>query len=263
MKIETLTLSAPDFSGLDTLARRTEPAVLWPVGPQPLAAHWLDHAVRLGCRRVVIHAADRPALIREELAGGAYWSLEIEVSSDPAPAHAVALLRLPNEPQRPAPQTAAELLGWWLQLNLRWLADRKPDAVSIDRYRDDGGWIAPRATVHPSATLTAPYWIGAGTEIGPDCRIGPNALVGAGCLLERDVCLENSLVLPGTFLGSHLDVDGKIFAGAILLDPSNGTRVEIIDRFIASALASPEQPSGFRLAKMFRALWRSDVVSAS
>lgn len=263
MKIETLTLSAPDFSAIDTLARRTDPAVLWPVGPQALAAHWLDHAVRLGCRRVVIHAADRPALIREELAGGAYWSLEIEVSTDPAPADAVALLRLPNDPQRPAPQTAADLLEWWLQLNLRWLASRNPGAVSIDRYREDGGWIAPRATVHPSATLTAPYWIGAGTEIGPDCRIGPHAVVGAGCLLERDVRLENSLVLPGTFLGSHLDVDGKIFAGATLLDPGTGTRVDITDPFIASLLASPTRPDESRLAKIFRGLWRSSPVSAS
>lgn len=243
MNNESLILLAPNFAALATLARRPEPAVLWPVGPQSLAAHWLDHAVRLGRKRVVIHALDRPAMVRAELGGGAYWSLQLEISSAPAPADAIPMHRLPGDLLQSVPQTPAELLHWWFDLNFRWLTGRDPAAVSIDRCRDGRGWIAPGARVHPSALMTPPYWIGAGAEIGPDCRVGPYAVIGPNCLLENDVRLEHSLVLRNTFLGRHLDVRSKIVEGGTLLDFLWGTRVEITDAFIASALV----PEGERM----------------
>ena len=75
----TLVLAAPDWHALDTLARRADPPVLWPVGTQSLAAHWLDHAVRLGCKEVVLYCPDRPADVRAALEGGAYWSVKLDL----------------------------------------------------------------------------------------------------------------------------------------------------------------------------------------
>jgi hypothetical protein len=245
LKTEPLILLAPDFAALATLARRPDPAVLWPVGPQSLAAHWLDHAVRLGRKHVVIHALDRPDRVRTELGGGAYWSLQLEISPAPAPAGAIPMHRLPGDSLQSIPQTPSELLHWWFDLNFRWLTGRDPNAVSIDRCRDGRGWIAPGASVHPSALMIAPYWIGADTEIGPDCRVGPYAVIGPNCLLENDVRLEHSLVLRNTFLGRHLDVRSKIVEGGTLLDFLSGTRVELTDKFIASALApDPKRAPG-------------------
>ena len=236
MTAATLTLAAPDFSAFDRAARRPDPAVLWPVGPQSLAAHWLDHAVRLGCQRVVMHVTDRPSAVRAALGGGAFWSLQIEISSQPSPAHATAMFGLPGQSAAVAPTNPVELLHWWFDLNTRWLAGRNRKSISIDRLGPRGGWLAPHVQIHPSATLVAPFWIGAETVIGPGCRIGPGALIGAGCVLEADVRLEQSLVLPGTCLGRHLDVCAKIVAGSTLLDWLTGTGLEIKDSFIATSL---------------------------
>jgi hypothetical protein len=237
-----LVLAAPDFAALDTLARRSQPAVLWPVGSQSLAAHWLDHAVRQGHKRVIIHSPDRPAQVRTELAGGAYWSLDLEISPQPAPAGANVMVSLPDGIVRPVPGNAADLLRWWLALNLEWLDSRKADAVSIDRRQADGGWVGPHARIHPSCKLRAPYWIGARSIIGPGCTIGPGALVGADCLLDHDINVGQSLVLARTSLGAHLDVQGVIINGPLLLDAKSGTRVAIVDRFIADALHRPSSP---------------------
>jgi hypothetical protein len=253
LKNETLILAAPDFGAIDQLARRPEPAVLWPVGGQSLAAHWLDHAVRLGCKRVVIHAVDRPAAVRSALGEGAYWSLTLEISSQPPPPEAVAMIRLPTDAEVPSPMTASELIDWWFALNRRWLERRESGSVSIDQEREAGGWVGPHAQIHPTARLLAPYWIGAGTTIGPGCQIGPHALIGADCVLEEDVRVDDSLILPRTFLGAHLDVSAKVIAGSTLLDRPTGTRVELRDRFVASSLAS-DAPAGTWIGRILAAL---------
>ena len=256
MSQDPYVLVAPDFAALDTLARRTEPAALWPVGSQSLVAHWLDHAVRLGHRRVVIHAADRPAMLREALHAGAYWSLTVEISTTPAPATAVPMLALPGETPAATPYSPAALLQWWSDLNARWLTRRDPAAVSIDRPRSDGGWVAPRVKIDSTAVMIPPYWIGADTEIGPECRVGPFAAIGPRCILERDVHVANAVVLEATFLGRHLDAQAKLIDGGVLLDPRKGTRVEIAEKFIASrmgATLSIEVPWYERL--LAAALW--------
>lgn len=252
MKTERLVLVAPDFAALDRIARRSAPAVLWPVGGQSLAAHWLDHAVRLGCRHVVLHVLDRPAEVRAALGDGGYWSLAIEVSTQPPPADAIRMDRLPGEPARAAPTTPAELVTWWWDLNRSWLERRNAAAISIDERRADGGWVGPGVRIDPSAQTIAPYWIGAGTEVGPGCRIGPGAMIGPGCVLEQDVRIENSLVLPRTFLGRHLDVVARMVDGPVVLDRVSGTRVEIADTFVASSLAAASD----------RVAWSERLVAA-
>ena len=64
-----LVLVAPDWSVLDSLARRDLPPILWEVGNQSLAAHWLDHAVQQGCKQVTLYCPDRAAAGRAEPQG--------------------------------------------------------------------------------------------------------------------------------------------------------------------------------------------------
>jgi hypothetical protein len=239
LKTGPLVLAAPDFGAIDTLARRGKPAVLWAVGSQSLAGHWLDEAVRQGYQQVIIHSPDRPAQVRAELADGAFWSLALTISPQPAPPEAVPMTALPNgEPRAPA-GNAAELLRWWLALNQEWLARRQAGPISIDHHQADGGWIGPHAQVDPACRLQPPYWIGARAIIGPGCAIGPGALIGADCLLDQDIRVENSVVLAKTSLGPHLDLKEVIVSGPVLLDPRRGVRVDIVDRFIADALHRP------------------------
>jgi hypothetical protein len=204
---------------------------------------------------VVIHATDRPELVRARLEGGAFWSLRLEVSPRPAPPEAVPMTALPGGEPPPEPADGAAVLRWWLDLNLRWLENRDPAAVSIDRRQPDGGWIGPHARIHPTAVLRAPYWIGSHAEVGAGCHVGPGALIGRGTVLDEDVTVERSLVLGDTYLGAHLDVRGLVVAGALLLDPARGVRTLLADPFIAAALK--RRPAAVPLADRVAAalLW--------
>jgi hypothetical protein len=237
--VGTLWLEAPDFSVLDTLACRPEPFVLWPIGPKPLLAHWMDEAVRRNVAEVVIIAPDRPHLVRAALAGGHYWSRAVRVLPqrvDDAPAACVRLDTLPGMPLPAAVDTPVTLLARWLELQFVWLSSRQSGEISIDRFLPPGTWIGPLAQVHPKARLIAPCWIGARARVGAGANVGPNALIGERSVVDDGALVRDAAVLAESYVGPKVNLHRMIAAGAVLLDAARGTRVTITDRFILASL---------------------------
>lgn len=258
----TCHFEAPDCAALDTIARRAEPFALWPVGARPLVAHWMDEAVARGARHVRILAPDRPTLLRDYFAAGDYWSCQIEVlSARPAdwPESAEVLDHLPGTAAPARPADGAALVARWLELNLQWARQRPAAAVTIDRRHPSGGWIGPKARVHPAAVLTAPFWIGAHAEIGARARIGPDGIVGESCVIDEEAEIVGGAALAGTYVGQHVSLRDKIADGGVLLDVKRGCRVEIGENFILSPLADGRAGPGLaeRAAALLLALFGS------
>ena len=244
---------------MDTIARRPEPFALWPVGPRPLLAHWMDEAVARGARRVRILSPDRPNLLRDFFAAGDYWSCSVEVlSARPAdwPEEVEVIDHLPSTAATPRPGDAASLIWRWLDLNLIWIRHRPADGVSIDRRHPSGGWIAPKARIHPTAILTAPFWIGAQAEIGARAHIGPDGIVGESCVIDQDAEIVGGAALGGTYVGQHVSLRDKIPDGGVLLDVRRGCRIEIGEDFIISPLVDERSRPGLaeRAAALLLAL---------
>ena len=240
-----LILLAPDFSSLDTIWRNPLPFALWPVGPQPLIAHWMDEAVRTGENGVRIFAADRPGDIRRVLEGGGYWSRSVEIISiprdDAAPVDVVRVDHLPGQFLSP-PATAEELLEHWLGLQKYWLARRTAGGVEIDREMVPGGWVGPMARIHPGTELMPPFWIGARVQVGFGSRVGPDALIGADSVLDANVQVQNAVVSPGTYLGRNTRLHHSVAQGGILVDIGRGCRVDIAENFIMGSVTQRQSP---------------------
>jgi len=219
----TLRLVAPDFAALDTIWRNPLPFVLWPVGGQPLLAHWMDDAVRRGFEEVEIYVADRPAAVRLAMEGGVYWSRPVRVipiaAEADAPEDAERADRFPN-------------LERWFELQKAWLTSRTEADVAIDEHHASGGWIGPHARIHPEAVLTAPFWIGPDAKIGAGCRVGPNAFIGENAILGNNVEVENACVMSRTCLGHNTRVSRALADGSALVDWARGCRVDIKESFI-------------------------------
>lgn len=231
-------VAVPDWADRDTVARRADPPALWPVGAQPLLAHWMDEARRRGAARVRIFCADRPHLVRAWLEGGAYWSCPVEVLPTPLekyPSEAEWADRLPGEEPVAAPADGAALVRWWLDRNLAWLASREAHARLLDERHPGGGWIGPRARVHPQARLTPPFWIGAGAQVAARAVIGPGAVIGVRSVIETDAEVCASVVLDDTFVGPHVGLNQMLADGGVLIDAKRGCRVEIAESFILAS----------------------------
>ncbi len=70
----------------------------------------------------------------------------------------------------------------------------------------NGVWVGEHVTIHPSATLAGPVYIGAGCCIAQNAHIGPNAVIGDNCVVDDSSAVSNSLVMNGTYIGEGLDL---------------------------------------------------------
>jgi hypothetical protein len=244
-----LRLVAPNFADLDTIWRNPLPFVLWPIGPQPLIAHWMDEAVRRGFDEVEVYVSDRPTAVRLALEGGAYWSRPVRVipiaGEADAPAGSERVDHFPNAAPETIPGEARQLLEYWFELQKAWLASRCPKEVAIDEQHASGGWIGPHASVHPSAELRAPFWIGRNARIGAGCHVGPNAVIGEESILGNNVEVEEACILPNTCMGHNTRLSRALADGSALVDWARGCRVDIAERFIMRHVVGSREGTAF------------------
>jgi hypothetical protein len=252
-------LVAPDWAALDTVWHQDAPFVLWPVGNQALLAHWMDEAVRRDVEVIELYIADRPAEIRAWLDEGAYWSRRVRLipirTEAMAPPDATRTDHLPGQTPPPSPGTAAALPAYWFELQRQWLAQRPKEAVTVDCRHPSGGWVGPRAKIHPTARLIPPFWIGARARIGRGCVVGPNALVSEGAILDRNVTVREGCVLPQTYLGRNTRLVHCAAAGSVLLDFRRSCRADITEPFIMGPVSDRTIRPGVVSRIMALLLW--------
>jgi hypothetical protein len=234
-------LLVPDWCSLDELWQNTDPFCLWPVGNQPLIAHWMDRAVDEAIDDIEIFVSDRPTAVRHYLNSGAYWSRKVKVTpistDDKAPAYAIPLIGLPHDNTIDEPiASSADLLRHWLSLNQRWLEQIDLYKLRVETPLTERGWVGSQVRIHPSAKLVAPYWIQGKSDIGAFAEIGPFACIGANTIIDENASVRNSIVLPGTMVGRNTSLHQVAVEGGLLLDAKHGCRVPITDAFILSNL---------------------------
>lgn len=75
------------------------------------------------------------------------------------------------------------------------------------------GAQSPDAVVHINAIMEGPVLIGPGCFIAAGARIGPGTLLSRDVVISSGATVTNSLVLPGTFVGTGLELDETVVNG--------------------------------------------------
>lgn len=99
-----------------------------------------------------------------------------------------------------------------------------------------GVWVGRNASVHPTAKVTPPAYIGENTRIGAAAQIGPYAVVGSDCLIARRTVITNSVVCPGTYVGSNLEIDHAVAEKGRLFDIRLDAAVSEVDEVLLDGL---------------------------
>lgn len=102
-----------------------------------------------------------------------------------------------------------------------------PGLLRAAREVRPGVWVARNTSISAAATLVAPVFIGEGTIIGAGAVVGPWAVGGAACLFDNGCEVRDTTVLPSSYVGPEVSVDGVIVDGGFLIHPVRGTEVRV------------------------------------
>jgi hypothetical protein len=92
------------------------------------------------------------------------------------------------------------------------------------------------ASIHPSAKLHGPLFIGAGCMIAKGAAIGPNVVIEENCIIDEGAKIEEALIGAGTYIGRGLKIcDAAIFKNDLFHLGLNA-HVELHDELLFSSL---------------------------
>ena len=131
-----------------------------------------------------------------------------------------------------APLSGATLAAWLV--SSRRLLDHADSGTSAH---------AASRRIHPSARFIAPYTIGRHVKIGADVVVGPHAVIESGAYIDRGTHLRDCVVLPDTYVGKELELDGIIARGRRLAHIALNTVTDIADTTLLAELPPPALPA--------------------
>lgn len=104
------------------------------------------------------------------------------------------------------------------------------------RQSETGIWISRNVTLHPTAIIEAPVFIGPNCRVARGARIGPAAVISENCILDDYSSVRNSVVAPGTYIGQGLELDQVLVDRNRLVNVRIGTSFLVSDTFLLSSL---------------------------
>lgn len=122
----------------------------------------------------------------------------------------------------------------YYRLNMEIVHNEMNRYLSSGYSSSDGASIGYNVITPPSVNFMPPL------AIGNDCRIGAMSSIGSGTiisdhvLIDRQCEISDSIILSDTYIGRNLEIAGKIVSGNRIIDPEDGTCLEIEDPWLVA-----------------------------
>ena len=182
---------------------------------EPAALPDASFVARRGGDLDVLYSRD-PALLQQLMEGGA-------PAADPFPTGLLSPFPLDS-------------LQAYFDLNMA-MADGEIARYLTPGYRrQDHAYLGFNVIYPAAARLTAPLIIGNDVRLRGLCSVGPRAILGNRVIVDRQAEVTDSLVLDGTYLGAGIELKGRIVAGRRLIDPADGTALDLDDLHLLAPL---------------------------
>lgn len=123
-------------------------------------------------------------------------------------------------------------IGAYFELNMKMVHAEFSRYVTAGFSSSDGSSLGYNVRTPPSSHLQAPILVGDDCRFGAMTTIGPNAVVANHVIVDAFSELTDCLVLDDTYIGRNLEIRNKIVAGNRVIDPSDGTAIEITDSWL-------------------------------
>ncbi|MBV9742376.1 MAG: hypothetical protein JO099_01320 [Acidobacteriia bacterium] len=142
-----------------------------------------------------------------------------------------------------------------IESNRRMLAREHPGLLVGGREMKPGVWLARNASVHPSARVVPPVYVGENSKVGPLAQVGPGAAIGKNCIVKRETIISDSVIYPGSYVGERLQLNGVLVDRSRLVNVRLGAEIEGVDELLlGSVLGGAWRPLVAALFESFLAL---------
>ena len=125
------------------------------------------------------------------------------------------------------------------------LAKKKSGLMVRGQEIEETIWLARNVSLHPTAKLTPPLYIGDNCRIGKGVQIGPDAVIGHDCVLDEKSTVARSVVFPGSYVGEALELSDAIVDKNCLINVRVGSEITIHEDFILGSLADKQLRRGW------------------
>ncbi len=98
--------------------------------------------------------------------------------------------------------------------------------------------IGRNVVISKSAEIIKPVIIGNNVQIMAGSIIGPEAVIGSNVIIDRESTVKRSIVFENTYIGEHLEVQNRIAAGNILIEPESGISITMDDPHLLTGIKS-------------------------
>ncbi len=123
-----------------------------------------------------------------------------------------------------------------------------PGLMISGRQSEPGIWISRNVSLHHTASLVGPLYIGQNCKISRGAQVGPSAVVCENCIIDEHSSVANSIVAPGTYVGQGLELDEVIVDRNRLLNVKFDSASLVSDTFLLSGLT--ERRKGRHLLRL-------------
>lgn len=138
---------------------------------------------------------------------------------------------------------ACDTIGGWLAAQEAVLAGRFSGLHFGGREVEPGVWISRNVSLAPSARIEAPAYVGEDCRIEAGAVLGPGSVVGAGSVVARGARLAGALVLPGSYVGESVSLEGAVAGHGIVLHGRLGVAAPVRDPHLVGTVAPRRRDS--------------------
>jgi lipopolysaccharide/colanic/teichoic acid biosynthesis glycosyltransferase len=123
-------------------------------------------------------------------------------------------------------------LNDYFELNMKMVKAEFSRYVTAGFSSKDGSSMGCNVRTPPSSHLQAPILVGDDCRFGAMTTIGPHAVVGNHVIVDAFSELTDCLILCDTYIGRNLEIRNKIVSGNRVIDPIDGTAIQIDDSWL-------------------------------
>ena len=148
-------------------------------------------------------------------------------------------------------------LRGYFELNLALAGGEAARYTTPGYFAQEQAYVGLDAILPASVDLRPPLMIGDHVRIGALATIGPRAVISNQVVVDDQTEIRDSLVLDGSYVGRGLELNRKIVAGCRLIDPDDGTWLDVEDAWVLAPLRGPRHRVGaaVRTAAGWLAAW--------